>query len=316
MLLLLLPLAVSAQFNFDEFGVNNRRCKLYSCDKGYEPVPKKKMRFTSPGCDAMGAGGINLFGPEEDEDGKPYETCCHQWHACYQICGTSKQSCDENYNKCVEIKCKDADEYCVEQANQSMMMSNLGGCKSFELAQSQACDCITKYGDRHKKAREEGLRKFYKLYAPPSAAKKVPELMKKAETSVKLAKLLQKLVAKYPDSIELVEDAQTKMYRQMFGNSGFGGGMGDSEYEEEDEFGEDEFGSDEFGEADFGNRGRRAADDIEDFDVDEDLGGGGDEEEEEVPPPPPKKEKKKRKKDPPPVEEEKPYDEFDQYQEL
>ena len=291
---------------FDAFANQNKRCKLYSCDKGYEPVPNKKMTFQSAGCDAMGSGNINLFGGDEDEDGKPYEDCCHEWHACNQICGISKQNCDDTYAKCTEEKCKGKDPNCLEQANMNMMMNGLAGCKSFEVIQNKACTCVTKYGDRHVKQREEALLNFYKKYAPKSI-RKVHDLAKKADSMTKMAKLLQKLIKKYPESIELVEDPQTKMYRQMFGNAGFGGA----------DFGGADFGG--FGGAG-GAGGEADFDDVDDFDVDEDLGAYGEEveeeeEEEEVPPPPPKK--KKKTPPPPPVEEEEEvYDEFDQYQEL
>ncbi|CAB9503884.1 Group XII secretory phospholipase A2 precursor (PLA2G12) [Seminavis robusta] len=265
LLLLALPSnIVVASFdymNFAQDAANQERCKPYKCDEGYEPVPKKKHEYQSAGCNAMGS--MSLFDDEEEE--VPYETCCHHWHACYQICGTLKKDCDRDYKQCVDEKCKaTGKEYdnCLENANQQTMLLAVGGCRSHEVEQSKHCACTTKYGDRHLKAREESLRHFYRMHAPENKSK-VNALLEKADTTQKLGKLLVKLVKKYPKAIEIVEDPQSRMYRQMFG-AGFGGGKdGDEEEEDGDEWG-------------FGKQGKYDPDD--DFDVNEDLGGYGEDE--------------------------------------
>ena len=84
----------------------------------------------------------------------------------------------------------------MEGASQQTLLLGAGGCSGHSVEQSKYCSCTTKYGDRHVKAREDSLRNFYALNAPESKGK-VKELMKKADTTQKLAKLLVKLVQKY-----------------------------------------------------------------------------------------------------------------------
>lgn len=79
-------------FNFDSL---KKTCPRYSCGSGLSPVPKSRSvtKFTSEGgCAAMGSGGMMMMQPGKDGADKPYEQCCHQWHACYQICGSSKKN--------------------------------------------------------------------------------------------------------------------------------------------------------------------------------------------------------------------------------
>jgi hypothetical protein len=94
------------------------------------------------------------------------------------------------------------------------MLMKLGGCSKYEQAQSQACDCVSKDKDKHVVARKDVLEKFYKKYAPDSVHK-VPDLAKKADTAAKLAVLMQKLVKKYPESIQKIEDPKAAEMRKM-----------------------------------------------------------------------------------------------------
>lgn len=225
-------------FDYSNMGVGmgggNQRCKEFKCkQKGYAPVPKRSMKFTSAGCDAIGGAAMMFDG----DNGKPYESCCDEWHACFQICGSNKQTCDDDFDDCVDRTCQQAEQdedACQQSAKQTKMMLNLAGCRSFDAAQNKACECATQYNNGHMKKREEALRKFYKLYAPTGSESKVPELLQKTgDSAPKLAKLLAKLIRKYPEAIELVEDPQTKKYREMMGgmggagmpNYGYGGGQ-------------------------------------------------------------------------------------------
>ncbi|CAB9526857.1 Phospholipase A2, group XIIA [Seminavis robusta] len=193
-------------------------CQMFSCSKGYAPVPKKRgsgsiMRLTSAGCDAMGGGMVVMA--QSDGPEKPYAACCDEWHACYQICGSNKVQCDKAYETCVDAKCAGYDEKdCSESAKLNIMLMQFAGCGKFEGAQNAACECISKDKDKHVAARKSVLEKFYKKHNPGSVHK-VEELIKKADTAPKLAKLLQKLVQKYPASIERVDDPQRASYQKM-----------------------------------------------------------------------------------------------------
>lgn len=210
---------VTAQnFDWAKQGMGGQNCKMFSCTKDKAPVPKARedFKFTSGGCDAMGGGALMLNKAESSQE-KPFEKCCHEWHACYQICGTSKQACDEAFKSCSEEKCKGKGEDCTQQYQLISMMLQLGGCQSFESQQAAACKCVSKKDDKHLKKREEVLKMFYQKYAPDSIDK-VPELAKKTDTAAKMAQLLRKLVAKYPESIVFVESEEAKKYKEMFEN--------------------------------------------------------------------------------------------------
>ena len=197
-----------------------QNCKSFSCSKGYAPVQRKRggLKFKSPGCDAMGGGAMMFTGGDSEE--KPYESCCDQWHACFQICGTSRVFCDETFKKCVDSSCKATanENECQESAKITIMMLGMSPCQGFESAQNTACECVSKDNDAHLKKREEILSKFYRLYAPDAKAKPA-DLMKKAgDTSPKFANLLRQLVKKYPGCIEKIEDPQQAQMREMMKN--------------------------------------------------------------------------------------------------
>jgi hypothetical protein len=201
-------------FNMNSFG-QGKACPNYRCSSGMTPVPKSRgLKFTSTGCSSMGSGMVMNMGAassEEEPSTEVYASCCDEWHACYQICGVSKKACDDSFKTCSTAKCG-ADAECTKQIELNTMLMNLGGCQKFDQAQYQACDCVDK-----KKApaqREAAIKRFYKKFAPGNEDK-AAELVKKADTASKLAALLRKLIGKYPNAIQKIEDPQQAMYRKM-----------------------------------------------------------------------------------------------------
>ena len=112
-------------FDFGGMGGMGKPCPTYRCSSGYTPVQKSRPKFTSPGCSAMG-GGMMMMATGAETAKKPFESCCDEWHACYQICGSSKKNCDETFKTCSEAMCKPYGEDCSQDANLSSMMMNLG----------------------------------------------------------------------------------------------------------------------------------------------------------------------------------------------
>lgn len=196
--------------NFDMF---NKNCPNYRCSKGLVPVPKtSRLQFTSAGCNAMSTQMITMAG---NDDKKVYESCCDEWHACYQICGMSKKVCDESFQKCAEAKCGD-DKDCTQGLSIQNMMLQLGGCKLFDQAQYERCECVK--SQKTEKQRTAVLKKFYQKFAGEDSfdEKKIAGLVKKADSAAKMAGLMQKLIAKYADkAIKRVEDPQKKQYEEM-----------------------------------------------------------------------------------------------------
>ena len=91
------------------------------------------------------------------------------------------------------------------------LTANMGGCKPFEDAQAASCECVAeKKAERH---RARVIGGFYKRHnKEKNSDKKNKELAKKHASTSKFAKLMLKLVKKYPKSIKKVKDPQAKMY--------------------------------------------------------------------------------------------------------
>jgi hypothetical protein len=234
---LLLGVAVHGQ-NFDNMFGGGKDCEDYRCPKnGGVVVPKaaSTVKFTSTGCQGMqGSMGMHMMQTNGDGDdgASPVESCCDQWHACYQVCGASKKQCDEAFDKCSKQACAvspdEAD--CTQKANLLTLMTKMGGCQDYTAAQYKACDCVR--SDAKVDARRtDVIRAFYEQVVVASSssnneddtAKKAKDLAQKATTPKKMAALMRKLIAKYyPDSIQKVQDttrnAQQERMRQMLNN--------------------------------------------------------------------------------------------------
>ena len=94
--------------------------------------------------------------------------CCNLRHACYSICGSSKARCEKDFKKCNEGICAaiaDAEgkKSCESTAGIHSMSASFGGCKGFDDAQAQACDCVKK-GSKAEKRRKQSLTDFYKKH--------------------------------------------------------------------------------------------------------------------------------------------------------
>lgn len=223
---LLLVVAVNAGDDADpppDFDLNsmmNQHCPAYRCSAGMTPVPKSRIKFESTGCSSIGAGSLMMTGGGGAE--KPYGTCCDQWHACYQICGVAKKTCDATFESCAKKSCEtlsvnESDDSsivdtCKKDAELSVMMLKLGGCQGFNQAQYAACDCVATA--KAAAQREAALRYFYKKQAPDSVDK-VPNLATKADSASKLASLFIKLLTKYPGAIDKKEDPMKDMYERI-----------------------------------------------------------------------------------------------------
>ncbi len=152
-----------------------------------------------------------MMSPGAASDEKPYESCCHQWHACYQVCGSTKKTCDTTFETCAKEVCG-GDEKCTKDVELNNMMLKLGGCKKFEQAQYQACECAS--SNQVAQKREAAIRYFYKKFSPENV-EKAKELALKADTASKLAGLFRKLLLKYPDAIVKKDDPMKAMFDKM-----------------------------------------------------------------------------------------------------
>eukprot|EP00977_Amphora_coffeiformis_P025438 scaffold19791_cov142-Amphora_coffeaeformis.AAC.2 len=218
--LLLIVAAVQAadpDFDLNDM-MKGQTCPNFKCSAGYTPVPKSRLKWESMGCASMGGGSMMMMAGGGAEDDKPYEACCDQWHACYQICGVSKATCDTTFETCAKEACAE-DATCKQNVEINAMMMQIGGCQKFNEAQVKVCECTAKGGDDSSTGaaatkRQAALRYFYKKFAPENIDK-VENLAAKADTPSKMAGLFLKLLRKYPEAIQKVEDPMKKMYDKI-----------------------------------------------------------------------------------------------------
>jgi hypothetical protein len=190
--------------NLDDL-MGGKKCPNYKCTGGLVVVPKSRaVKFDSFGCSGMGS--MMSMGVDGDDGDDPKVPCCDQWHACYQVCGASKESCDTTFKTCAEDVCG-ADEKCKQSAKMKHMSIQFEGCQTYDQAQYKACECVPK--NKAMVKRETVIRNFYKKHAPDSIDK-AADLAKKADTAGKMASLLRKLIKKYPGSIQRKENPKMK----------------------------------------------------------------------------------------------------------
>jgi len=164
-------------------------------------------------------GGMQMFAPGAGNSGSHIDPCCDKWNACYQICGSSKQHCDEEFKKCGENTCgklsnEEEKKNCNQSASLNSMMISMGPCRMFDEAQKTACTCVK--SSKVTDYRKDAIRGFYKKYAPDALDDdKVKTLAEKANTRAKMAGLFRKLVAKYPKCIKKVKDPQQAYMEDM-----------------------------------------------------------------------------------------------------
>lgn len=200
-------------------GFKDTVCADFRCSKGYAAVPKWPMPLHSKGCGG-GMGGVSMFNMGGGLGGgdEAYEHCCHRKDACWQICGSNKQSCDREMEKCMDKACREItnDEErrkCNDSKSLTKMMMSVGGCDEFKSHQSANCECAVKSKAFEKRKRV--LRNFYKKFNP-EGIDKVDALAAKAAVKVAtFAGLLRSLVAKYPKAIKQEKNANAEKLEKI-----------------------------------------------------------------------------------------------------
>ena len=159
-----------------------------------------------------------MLKPTGNQEDSPTDICCDQRIACLQTCGSVKMVCDEEFFKCTRDKCKESsggdrskEGECNQQMEIYQLMINLN-CQTYDDAQKSACECVDE--DEVEGKRLAVITSFYETHSPESVDK-AAGLVKKADTSKKMAGLLTKLIKKYPDSITKVKDESQAMYDKI-----------------------------------------------------------------------------------------------------
>jgi len=190
-------------------GFGEKPCPMFRCSTGYVAIPKDRAKFISTGCEDMGGG--MMIQPNQAAGREKFASCCDQWHACYQVCGSPKKLCDDAFKQCSTVVCG-ADEECNKSANLKGMMLNFGGCQKYDAAQRSACQCTSKNTAEGK--RLDVLNYFYKNHAPDGQGK-ASTLVKKVDTTAKMAALMRKLIEKYPKAIKIEKSSQEEMMQRI-----------------------------------------------------------------------------------------------------
>lgn len=229
---LLLGMTAKAQDDFADMLNQGQPCPPFRCSKGFSPVPPKKLKLESTGCSGMSAG-VMVSMPGANDQKLSYESCCHEWHACYRTCASPKLVCDETFSQCSEALCDD--EECKRSMGLQKMMININACRTYDELQAKACECVET--SVAAKRRESAVQYFYEKYVPEvdDAATKAKQLVQKVDTSVKLAGLFRKLVKKYPASVAQVEDPAKSKYEDMVKKAQAENKQKEAEVEEEED---------------------------------------------------------------------------------
>ena len=115
-------------------------------------------------------------------DFKHFEKCCDLQNACYQICGTMKDQCDTEFEKCVKASCEalpglgedihDLEEDEVEKERESCrklvglvkMIRGMRKCREYDMHQRRNCECVEE--EKAQGKMERLLNNYYKKYKP------------------------------------------------------------------------------------------------------------------------------------------------------
>ncbi|KAL3826877.1 hypothetical protein ACHAXA_000845 [Cyclostephanos tholiformis] len=201
----------------DIFGKDQVCPNFSSCPKPYVPISKWPLVITSTGCQSGGGMGMMTLGGGDDY--RHIEHCCHHKNACYQLCGSTKRTCDAELEKCMNLGCDTLHGYspaklssmtneeikkekdgCMRTKSIVQMIGKFGGCKEFDMLQRSACECVD--GDKVGEKMGRLFRSFYKKFNPEGVSK-VKGLLEKANGKRSMYnKILYGLVKKYPDSIK------------------------------------------------------------------------------------------------------------------
>eukprot|EP00038_Savillea_parva_P031252 m.84239 g.84239 ORF g.84239 m.84239 type:complete len:282 (+) comp9587_c1_seq2:99-944(+) len=205
-------ISVTSANDFD-FGGPGETCKNAACPSGKTPVPKRPLRLVSRGCSAM--GGLTMMGGASSGQDE-VTPCCNLRQACFQTCGMVKAKCEDTFEKCTAALCAqnhpgdaDGEASCGKTAKLYVTMSKLGGCREWDTAQSAACQCVD--DDRGLRRRRQTLEDIYKK-VNKAKVDDVPDLAKKhGKSPTKFAKLLMKLIRKYPKLITVQRSKEQDM---------------------------------------------------------------------------------------------------------
>lgn len=215
------PAVFAQDFDFSNLGgggFGGGECKPHICGKGKSAVQKRPLKLESSGCQGLG-GGMQMFNAGGSSDSGALGSCCDARHACTQLCGSSRTTCDTAFERC-------ANATGDSSASLHVMSVKLGGCQTFEAAQAKACRCVDK--DQAAAKREQIISDFY-LKHNKEKADDVSKIVAKADNGKKFVALMTQLVGKYPKAVKKVKDPQQAWFDDMMSKAKEDGAVGDDD---------------------------------------------------------------------------------------
>lgn len=187
-------------------------------------------RIQSNGCPAANNLISGSSGDGESSrwsyDQNDYTICCDQQQICYQVCGLTKNYCDEDFKYCLTQLCEniqgvDQSHACELHAHllfQSILYSNY---EEYEDYQTKACQCVAEDEKEDEEEESTGVdsqylhffQNFYRKYAPEKSSKGMAliqrEIQKSQEKLFTSRKLFYELHKKYDSAIAYTERRKT-----------------------------------------------------------------------------------------------------------
>jgi hypothetical protein len=153
--------------------------------------------------------------PESSDSfhGHHYTICCDQQQLCYQVCGLTKNYCDEDLKFCLSQLCENiqgVDESHICESNLNLLFTSLvySNYEDYEDSQTMACQCV----EDIQMVDSEYLnffQRFYLKYAPEKFSKGMiviqREIQKSQENLLTYRKLFYELHKKYDNAIAYTE---------------------------------------------------------------------------------------------------------------
>ncbi len=206
----------AAQSEYENlFNGGGQACPRYQCpSQGLVPVGRTNQYFSS-GCGGM-SNSFSMMRGQGRSTYKALEPCCNVRSACFSVCGSSSQACNKAFKACATKACTGLDgeeeTECKTSKNLLQISLSFGGCDDFNAKQKEACKCVQE--DRVERRHRSELEAFYKKHNPDKVSS-AAKLAKAIQSPAKWAKLMTKLLAKYPTAVTIRKSQSQILFEDL-----------------------------------------------------------------------------------------------------
>lgn len=190
----------------------NTEKKSIECSSNEIFVQVIDKRLESNGCSKPSF--IQVKGEED------FTYCCDRHDACYATCGSSKEFCDNDFEKCMKGLCNSIfsqNVACSNAASTYAMGTQMFGSNGFILSQQDYCICVdkSKVLDHYADYIDNFYQTYVPIHPPPTNGKILIEKSKNAKETSKdslgnsiygnLYKIVYELHKKYDQAIKHID---------------------------------------------------------------------------------------------------------------